>query len=52
MTLDDAFDEEDDMRIEVDGLAVVMERAMQDALEKATISIDPEKGVVISCPAL
>ena len=52
MTLDDSFDEEDDLKLDVEGLTVVIERAMQDALENATISIDPNQGVIVSCPSL
>jgi len=49
VTLDDDFNEEDDLRLEVDGLPVVIERSMQDALQNATVAFDPDKGIVVSC---
>lgn len=36
------------MKLELDGLTVVIERAMQDALENATIAFDKNAGIVVT----
>lgn len=49
MTLDDTFDEEDDLRLEIDGLPVVVDKALHTSLENAVITVEPDKGIVVSC---
>lgn len=50
VTVDESFDEEDDVGLVVDGLPIVVEKNLQDSLEGATISID-EEGIAVSVPS-
>ena len=49
VTVDESFDEDHDIRLEIDGLSIVVEKSLQDSLEGATISID-EEGIAVSVP--
>jgi len=49
VTVDESFDEDNDIRLEVDGLPIVVERSLQDSLEGATISVD-EEGISVYLP--
>ncbi len=48
-TIDESFDEGDDIRQEVDGLPIVVEKNLQDSLEEATIGIGDE-GITVFIP--
>ena len=47
LTVDDSFDEDHDLRLDVDGLPIVVDRSLQDSLEGITISIN-EEGIGVS----
>lgn len=49
VTIDEFFDEEDDIRIEVDGLPFVVEKSIKESVEKATIGIG-EEGIMVLIP--
>ncbi|NNK93858.1 MAG: hypothetical protein HKP41_05855 [Desulfobacterales bacterium] len=49
VTIDESFDEDDDIRLEVDGLPIVVEKNLQDSLEEAIISIG-EEGIAVFVP--
>lgn len=49
VTLDDVFDEQDDIRQDIDGLTVVIDRKLQDSLRDAVILFEEGKGIVVSC---
>lgn len=49
VTVDDSFDEDDDIRREIDGLPVVVEKSLQDSVEGAIISIG-EEGIGVFVP--
>lgn len=49
VTVDDSFDEDNDVSLEVDGLPIVVEKSLKDSLEGATISIN-EEGITVSVP--
>ena len=46
VTIDEFFDEEDDIKLEVDGLPIVVEKSLQKSLEKAIVSIG-EEGITV-----
>lgn len=46
VTVDESFNEDDDIRLEVDGLPIVVEKSLQDSLEGAIISIGEEGSAV------
>jgi len=48
VTLDDSFDPDDDMKLDVDGLTVVIERTMRETLENVVVSFDRNTGIVVS----
>ena len=47
-SIDEEFNEEDDVRFDVDGIPVVMDKNLAGEFDTISISIDPEKGVVVS----
>ncbi len=49
IAVDESFEEDHDIRMEVDGLPIVVEKSLQDSLEGATISIN-EEGITVSVP--
>lgn len=49
VTLDDAFDENDDIKLDVDGLTVVIDKNLREPLESAVISLEEGKGITVSC---
>ena len=49
VTVDESFDEDDDIRLEVDGLPIVAEKSLQVSLEGAIISIG-EEGITVFVP--
>ena len=46
VTIDEFFDDEDDIRLDVDGLPIVVEKNLQDSLEDAIVSIG-EEGITV-----
>lgn len=51
VTLDEDFDEEDDLKLDIDGLPVVIDKNLAEAMERARISFEEGKGVVVSIDA-
>ncbi|WP_027176528.1 MAG: hypothetical protein ACEB74_15035 [Desulfovibrio aminophilus] len=49
VTLDDAFDEKEDMKLDIDGLTIVVDRILYESMRDAVISIEEGKGIVVSC---
>ena len=49
VTIDEFFDEEDDIRMDVDELPVVVEKNLKESLEEAIVSLG-EEGITIHCP--
>ncbi len=48
VTIDEDFSEEGDARLDVDGLTVVMDKNLLCEADAISITVDPEKGVVVS----
>ena len=47
LTVDDSFDEDHDLRVEVNGLPFVVDQSLQDSLTDIAINID-EEGIAVS----
>ena len=48
VTLDEDKDEENDLAFSIDGLPVVIDKALHDSLTEVLVAYDPEKGIVVS----
>lgn len=48
VSIDDEFHEDDDLRMDVDGIPVVIDRHLNERLGEISIDVDPDKGIVIN----
>ena len=48
VTIDEEFDEDEDIRQEIDGLPVVISRQLNDTLKDISLDFVPDKGVVVN----
>lgn len=48
VTLDEEFNDEDDLRFEEEGLPIVIEKRLYDTLKDLRINLDPEEGIVVT----
>lgn len=47
VSVDEDFNEEDDLKFEVDGLPVVIEKSLNEQLKDISIEVDPDSGIVV-----
>lgn len=48
VSIDDELHEDDDLRMDVDGIPVVIDRHLNERLGEISIDVDPDKGIVIN----
>lgn len=48
VTLDEEFNDEEDIRLEEGGLPIVIEKQLYNTLKDLRINLDPEEGIVVT----
>lgn len=48
VTLDEEFDDDNDLRFDLDGLPVVIEKSLNESLENVNIAFADDQGIVVT----
>ena len=47
VSIEEDFNEDDDVRIDVDGIPFALEKGFSEHADKISIDVDPDKGIVV-----